>query len=1151
MASDNRVNVNNQGKNVNTIGISNDAEMETSLKREKARTKSNFTRSRNKMLFLIEKHELPNRGEIEDACSRLDNAMDSAMDAMTSLSDLYMKNKDLENSKKVVLEMEKVEEEFAIAYEAARQCLDSQKQQSSETSETLSIDLLNRMDISDQLENSTEARQSASQESSMDRHYGASLYETSQKVALANYSATLSSSTPLQTDRTTNYSIETRENASVDETEQKKVNNRMPNKSANDIFMQNHQGTSRENSRFSHVVNESRMNAEAAPFEPTASNTVPSIGQDLRRQLKRVQIPVFSGDKRQYQSWKAAFLACIDSAPATGEYKLLQLRQYLSGEALKVIDSLGHSAAAYKAAKDRLERKFGGKRRQIALYLEELEQFRQIRPGNAKDIEEFADLLDIAMINLQEAGQHYELGDGSLYNKLQRKIPQAMLAHYHRWIFENNKEESVLALRSWIMQEAEFQTIASETVRGLTGKFADASNLPAARYGNQRTFFGETKGGRKSQKIFCLECRKQHGIWNCQEFIRRSVADRWNVAKRLQLCYRCLAQGHQGKSCPRSRACGQNGCTDLHHRLLHKPGPIEQKPLSLEMTELKRIGSHDMKNPSLDRCLTEGKEQTEPTTMLIQSQVRADFIGLRTVPVILINNGGRYLKINALLDDASTKTYLNADVAAELGLQGRTEKVTVNVLNGQAETFETKPVSVELKSVTGSVSMTVSAYTVNRVTGNMPVVDWNNNKKKWPHLRNIIFPSSPRRPIVDMLIGLDCADLLYAIEEVRGRPGDPIARLTPLGWTCIGNLGSDRQEVIHTNFACTYFVKNQSEIEVINTTLKQNWEIEDVSAPHETPIIRIEDQLAMKKVKNSLTYENKMYRVSIPWKMNKPALPDNYIMALSRLENTEKRLKRSPEVAHAYNQCFDHYIEKGYVTRVQDRSTSKWYLPHFPVLRPDKDTTKTRIVFDASAKYDGQSLNDIIHQGPKLQKDLFDVLLRFRRLPVAVVCDVAEMYLRIGIAPEDKPFHRFLWRGIDQNRQPDIYEFDRVVFGVNSSPFLAQFVLQHHAQKFMDKFPMAAATILKSTYMDDSMDSVLDEEQGRELHRQLSHLLSKAGMHARKWLSNCSEVLREIPLSDRKAEVDLDREYLPCAKTLGVWWFANQDVFTFKKKCTR
>ena len=179
------------------------------------------------------------------------------------------------------------------------------------------------------------------------------------------------------------------------------------------------------------------------------------------------------------------------------------------------------------------------------------------------------------------------------------------------------------------------------------------------------------------------------------------------------------------------------------------------------------------------------------------------------------------MEVNALLDEASTKSYVNADIAAELRLQGRTEKVTVNVLNGQVETFETKPVNVELTSVTGSVSMVINAYTVNRATGNMPVIEWNKYKKQWPHLRNIDFPTSPSRLIVDMLIGLDCADLLYAIQEVRGKPGQPIARLTPLGWTCIGNPGSDYQEVCQTNFAFTYFVKDQTEIETINLTLKQ------------------------------------------------------------------------------------------------------------------------------------------------------------------------------------------------------------------------------------------------------------------------------------------------------------------------------------------
>lgn len=94
---------------------------------------------------------------------------------------------------------------------------------------------------------------------------------------------------------------------------------------------------------------------------------------------------------------------------------------------------------------------------------------------------------------------------------------------------------------------------------------------------------------------------------------------------------------------------------------------------------------------------------------------------------------------------------------------------------------------------------------------------------------------------------------------------------------------------------------------------------------------------------------------------------------------------------------------------------------------------------------------------------------------------------------------------------------------------------------------MAAETVLRSTYMDDSMDSVENEDRGIELHRQLSQLLTQAGMHARKWLSNSSRVLRDIPLQDRKAEVDLDADYLPSTKTLGVWWLSDRDVFTFRE----
>ena len=143
------------------------------------------------------------------------------------------------------------------------------------------------------------------------------------------------------------------------------------------------------------------------------------------KQLKRMSNPVFSGNKQTYEGWKAAFVPCVDQAPATPEYKLLQLRQYLSGEPLKNIEKLGHSAAAYEAAKEKLERKYGGKRRQINLFMEELDNFKPIRNGNAKDLEPFADILDITVFNLKDAGLYEELVNGSFLHKIAEENARA------------------------------------------------------------------------------------------------------------------------------------------------------------------------------------------------------------------------------------------------------------------------------------------------------------------------------------------------------------------------------------------------------------------------------------------------------------------------------------------------------------------------------------------------------------------------------------------------------------------------------------------------------------------------------------------------------------------------------------------------------
>ena len=124
------------------------------------------------------------------------------------------------------------------------------------------------------------------------------------------------------------------------------------------------------------------------------SSSYDHISIDSTAALKRVSTPKFSGSKTSYEAWKAAFYACADEARASPEYKLLRLHECLQGEALQVNENLGHSAAAYETAKTRLERKYRGKRTALTLRLEELDAFKQIREGNEKDLEHFAELLD-------------------------------------------------------------------------------------------------------------------------------------------------------------------------------------------------------------------------------------------------------------------------------------------------------------------------------------------------------------------------------------------------------------------------------------------------------------------------------------------------------------------------------------------------------------------------------------------------------------------------------------------------------------------------------------------------------------------------------------------------------------------------------------
>ena len=95
------------------------------------------------------------------------------------------------------------------------------------------------------------------------------------------------------------------------------------------------------------------------------------------------------------------------------------------------------------------------------------------------------------------------------------------------------------------------------------------------------------------------------------------------------------------------------------------------------------------------------------------------------------------------------------------------------------------PVDLQIESLGGQCKQSARAYTADHVCGKMEVIKWTDYAHNWSHMENIPFPKIEGRIHVDMLIGVDNAHLFHCIREVVVEPGQPIARLKPLGWTAV------------------------------------------------------------------------------------------------------------------------------------------------------------------------------------------------------------------------------------------------------------------------------------------------------------------------------------------------------------------------------
>jgi len=96
----------------------------------------------------------------------------------------------------------------------------------------------------------------------------------------------------------------------------------------------------------------------------------------------------------------------------------------------------------------------------------------------------------------------------------------------------------------------------------------------------------------------------------------------------------------------------------------------------------------------------------------------------------------------------------------------------------------------------------------------------------------------------------------------------------------------------------------------------------------------------------------------------------------------------------------------GELTQEDIDNRTRFYLPHHPVI-----TQKVWIKIDGSFKdSNGRSLNEALHIGPSLLRNLFSIFKRLRMFKFVFWADIVKMYRQIWVAANRSGYQRIVWR---------------------------------------------------------------------------------------------------------------------------------------------
>ena len=886
----------------------------------------------------------------------------------------------------------------------------------------------------------------------------------------------------------------------------------------------------------------------------------------LKKDLLTARFISFNDQPEAFAAWKTSFQSITTELNTTAREELDLLIKWLGPESRKFANSMKtanpqNPLKAVHLIWQRLQERYGSPELIEAALKSKLDKFPSLTNSDSKKLYELADILsEIASAKDDPAYScllsYFDSSTGIL--PIVKKLPHNIR---EKWIsrastYKRHTRSSYPPFKFFVDFVLEMSQIRNDP--GLCIQDRKESQPLRSNVGRVQTKKTEVEDRRRlSERIDprkkCPLHNDFHALNKCRTFRNKPLKERKDMLVQHGVCFKCCnSTAHVAKNCTESVTCSLCS-SDSHPSALHIDSQGGNNPQGGKRSRQETVEKTiiNTKCSQICRSIPGGKSCSK--TLLVD--------------VSLEGNPEKTLRLYAVIDDQSNQSLAKSDLFDILGIRSEPEGFELRTCSGVDYKFGRFARNLIVSSLDGStIHKLPLVMECDNIPDNVDEIPTPEIAQQFPHLSDIAdcIPPIDSQAGILLLIGRDMIDAHYVLDQRIGETA-PYAQRLSLGWTIIGETCLNKAHIpSHVTVNKTYIRGNgrpsilppcehditvkQSGAQIIDQDVLSS--VFERTVDDDKPGLSRDDRTFLGIMEKDF-HRNKSGKwiAPLPFKPDRPRLPNNYSQALKRAGNLDSSLRRNlSKMEHALS-FMQRIFQNGHAVPAPTLQPNEecWYLPIFAVYHPRKPN-KVRMVFDSSASYQGISLNSVLLSGPDLTNSLLGILMRFRKEKIAITADIEQMFYCFGVSDEDQNFLRFLWyKNNDPSKELTEYKMTVHVFGNTPSPSVATYGLRKSV--LLDTQPDVSHFVHRNFYVDDALTSLPDEEQAIDLlTRTQQALRAGGGLRLYKITSNSQKVMNAFSEEDRTQDlqnVDLNFDDVPLQKSLGLTWDLLSDSFKF------